>query len=79
MIVAFGIAFEFPILLVFLELAGVVSSRKLRKWRRPAIVIIVTVAAVITPSQDPYSLFAMAVPMYLFYEASILIGRLLKK
>jgi len=79
MIVAFGVAFEFPIVLVFLELAGVVSSRKLRKWRRPAIVIIVIVAAVITPSQDPYSLFAMAVPMYIFYEGSILIGRLLKK
>ena len=79
MIVAFGVAFEFPILLVFLELAGVVPSQRLRKWRRPAIVIIVTVAAVITPSQDPYSLFAMAVPMYIFYEAAILIGRLLKK
>lgn len=79
MIIAFGVAFEFPILLVFLELAGVVSSQKLRKWRRPAIVIIVAVAAVITPSQDPYSLFAMAVPMYVFYEGSILIGRLLKK
>ena len=37
MIVAFGIAFEFPILLVFLELAGVVPSTRLRKWRRPAI------------------------------------------
>lgn len=79
MVAAFGIAFEFPILLVFLELAGVVPSRRLRKWRRPAIVVIVAVAAVITPSQDPYSLFAMAVPMYVFYEASILIGRLLKK
>ncbi|MFN2607880.1 MAG: twin-arginine translocase subunit TatC [Acidimicrobiales bacterium] len=79
MIVAFGIAFEFPILLVFLELAGVVPSTRLRKWRRPAIVIIVTVAAVITPSQDPYSLFAMAIPMYVFYEAAIVVGRLLKK
>jgi sec-independent protein translocase protein TatC len=79
MIVAFGVAFEFPIVLVFLELAGVVSSKRLRKWRRPAIVIIVIVAAVITPSQDPYSLFAMAVPMYVFYEASIIVGRLLKK
>ncbi|MEA2686887.1 MAG: sec-independent protein translocase protein TatC [Actinomycetota bacterium] len=79
MMVAFGIAFEFPILLLFLQLAGVVTSSKLRSWRRPAVVIIVAVAAVITPSQDPYSLFAMAVPMYLFYEGSILIGRLLKK
>jgi sec-independent protein translocase protein TatC len=79
MIVAFGIAFEFPILLVFLELAGVVPSRRLRSWRRPAIVIIVAVAAVITPSQDPYSLFAMAIPMYLFYEGAIVVGRVLKK
>lgn len=79
MIIAFGIAFEFPIVLMFLQLARVVSSRKLRKWRRPAIVVIVTVAAVITPSQDPYSLFAMAIPMYIFYELSILIGRALKR
>ena len=79
MIVAFGIAFEFPVLLVCLELAGVVTSATLRRWRRPALVVIVAVAAVITPSQDPYSLFAMVVPMYLFYEGAILIGRLLKK
>ena len=79
MIIAFGIAFEFPALLVSLELAGVVTSKTLRRWRRPAIVVIVAVAAVITPSQDPYSLFAMVAPMYLFYEGAILIGRLLKK
>jgi len=79
MIVAFGIAFEFPIVLVFLELAGVLPSARLRKWRRPAIVIIVATAAVITPSQDPYSLFAMAIPMYIFYEAAIVIGRVMKK
>jgi sec-independent protein translocase protein TatC len=79
MIVAFGIAFEFPIVLLFLQLAGVVTSGRLRSWRRPAAVVIVAVAAVITPSQDPYSLFAMAGPMYLFYELSILAGRLLKK
>ena len=79
MIVAFGVAFEFPIVLVFLELARVLTSQRLRKWRRPAVVVIVAVAAIITPSQDPYSLFAMAIPMYIFYEASILIGRALKR
>jgi len=78
-VAAFGLAFEFPIVLVFLELAGVVPSRKLRNWRRPAVVVIFVIAAVITPSQDPYSLFAMAIPMCIFYEASILIGRILKK
>ena len=79
MIIAFGIAFEFPVLLVFLELAGVLTSRRLRSWRRPALVVIVAIAAVITPSQDPYSLFMMVAPMYLFYEGAILVGRLLKK
>jgi sec-independent protein translocase protein TatC len=79
MFVAFGVAFEFPIVLIALELAGVLTSQKLRKWRRPAAVGVVLAAALITPSQDPYSLFFMAVPMYLFYEISILIGRLLKK
>jgi sec-independent protein translocase protein TatC len=79
MIVAFGVAFEFPVVLVFLLLARVLTTQQLRRWRRPAILIIVVFAAVITPSQDPYSLFAMAVPMYIFYELSIIIGRLLKR
>jgi sec-independent protein translocase protein TatC len=78
-IVAFGLAFEFPILLVFLQLGGVVTSKKLASWRRMAIVLIFFIAAVITPSQDPYSLFAMAVPMCLLYEVSILIGRALHR
>ncbi len=79
MILAFGAAFEFPVLLVFLLLARVLTTAQLRKWRRMAIVVIVVFAAVITPSQDPYSLFFMAVPMYLFYESSIIIGRVLKR
>jgi sec-independent protein translocase protein TatC len=79
MIVAFGLSFEFPVLLVFLMLVGVLSSRTLGRGRRWWAVGITTFAAVITPSQDPYSLMFMAVPMYLFYEASILIGKLMKK
>ena len=53
-ILAFGLSFEFPILLVFLTLVGVLSSRKLRAWRRWAILGIAIFAAVITPSSDPY-------------------------
>jgi sec-independent protein translocase protein TatC len=79
MMAAFGMAFEFPIVLIFLQLAGVLTSRRLRKWRRPAVVVIVAFAAVITPSGDPYSLFAMAIPMYVFYEGAIVVGRLLKR
>ncbi len=76
---AFGLAFEFPVVLVALELAGVVTPRRLARFRRWAIVIIVALAAVITPSSDPFSMFAMAVPMIVFYEVSIVIGRLAKK
>ena len=79
MIVAFGAAFEFPVVLMFLLLARVLTTKKLRQWRRWAIVGIFIFAAVITPSQDPYSLFAMAIPMCVFNEATIVFGRLLKR
>ena len=79
MILAFGLSFEFPVILVFLLIARVLTTKQLRSWRRYAGVIIVAFAAIITPSQDPYSLFAMAIPMYIFYEASIIIGRFLKR
>ncbi len=76
---AFGVSFLFPVLLVFLELVGVLSSRRLRSWRRYMILFIAIFSAVITPSSDPYTMLAMMIPMYLFYEAAIIIGRLLKK
>lgn len=76
-IVVFGFTFEFPVLLVGLELAGVVSPAKLAAWRRWAIVLIVVVSAVITPSGDPFSMLALAIPLYLFYEISIIIGKVL--
>jgi len=79
MIVAFGIAFEFPVVLMFLLIARVISTAQLRKWRRWAIVGIFAFAAIITPSQDPYSLFLMAIPLCLFYEGCIIIGRIMKR
>ena len=79
MFIAFGLSFEFPVLLCFLLIARVIKTKQLSSWRRAAILIIVIFAAVITPSQDPYSLFLMAVPMYIFYEASIIFGRIIKR
>jgi sec-independent protein translocase protein TatC len=79
MMLAFGVGFLFPVLLVFLQLVGVLTPKQLSGWRRQAIVLIVVTAAVITPSGDPYSLIALAVPMYVFYECSILIGWLLTR
>ncbi|MDE0237950.1 MAG: twin-arginine translocase subunit TatC [bacterium] len=74
MMAAFGIGFEFPILLVFLQKAGIIHYRQLIRGRRFAIVGIVALVAVITPSGDPFTLMVLSVPMYLFYEAAIGIG-----
>src|SRR3954466_12973069 len=65
MMMAFGAGFEFPVLLVALELLGILHPRQLLSWWRYAIVIITIVAAVITPSGDPISMLALAVPMVL--------------
>jgi sec-independent protein translocase protein TatC len=75
----FGAVFLYPIFVVFLMISGAVPTAKWRKWRRPAIVILCAIAAVVTPSNDPFSFTALAVPMVLLYEASIIVGRLLKK
>lgn len=79
LIVAFGVSFEFPLILIFLTLVGVLSSRKLRDARRYAVLGIAVFAAVITPSQDWFTMTALMVPLLVFYELSILISRLLKK
>jgi sec-independent protein translocase protein TatC len=76
---SFGLAFEFPIGLIFLTMAGVVSTRQLRDWRRPAILAICIFAAIITPSADPYTMLAMTIPLVLFYEAAIIVGRLMDR
>jgi len=76
---AFGLSFEFPLVLIFLSIVGILSSRKMRGWRRPAILFIAIFAAVITPSSDPYSMLAMMIPMYVFYEAAIIVTRVMGK
>ncbi|MDG2027478.1 MAG: twin-arginine translocase subunit TatC [Acidimicrobiales bacterium] len=76
MMLAFGIGFEFPIALIFLQLLGVVQNETLRNGRQYAIVGIVAMVAIITPSGDPFTLAVLSVPMYLFYEIAILFGRI---
>jgi sec-independent protein translocase protein TatC len=79
MVIAFGIAFEFPVLLVFLQLVGVLTPQTLIKGWRYAILIIFVIAAVITPSGDPYSMLALALPLSVFYLLSVLIGWLFQR
>ena len=79
MMLAFGVGFEFPIVLVFLQMAGALTWQRLASWRRWAVVVIFVVVSIITPSGDPITLIALALPMCLFYELSILIGRFVIK
>ena len=79
MIAVFGITFEFPVLLVFLQMVGVLTPQTLMKQWRYSTVIIFVIAAVITPSGDPYSMMALALPMMLFYVISIVIGMIFQR
>ena len=72
LVLCMGLAFELPLVTLPLPLLGVVHKSFLRKYRRHAIVIIVIVAAIITPTGDPFTLTVVSVPLYLLYELSIL-------
>lgn len=78
-ILAFGIAFEFPVFLFAAAAFGAVSSRQLRKSRRWVVVIILVLAAFITPSGDPLTLLMLALPLYVLFEVTILAIRFILK
>ncbi len=73
-ILACGVVFEMPILSYALSRFGVITPVFLRKYRRHAIVIILILAAIITPTPDPINQMFMGVPLYILYEISILVS-----
>jgi sec-independent protein translocase protein TatC len=75
MLVVFGAAFELPLLVVMANFAGVLPAKLLKKFRRAGIFLIFLFAAVATPSTDPFTMCAMAVPMVILFEAAIQIAR----
>jgi len=77
-VLAFGVVFELPVVLVLLAKVGVIDDRLLRKNRRYAALALAVAAAVITPSQDAFSMLAMFVPLYVLYEVSIVLARLVQ-
>jgi sec-independent protein translocase protein TatC len=79
MLLGFGIVFEVPVVIAFLAMIGLVNWRWLAKYRRIAVVVNVTIAAIITPTGDPLNLAFMAVPLILFYEIGIILARILGK
>lgn len=78
-LLAFGIAFLFPVFLFAAAAAGVVSSRQLARGRRWAILVIVIGAALITPSGDAFTLLVLSLPLYAMYEATYWLVRLVLK
>jgi sec-independent protein translocase protein TatC len=78
LIFAFGISFELPVLLTLLAKVGIVSAEQLASKRRYAIVGIVAFAGVVTPP-DVFSQISLAVPLYLLYEVSIWMARVVEK
>ncbi|MGI8616505.1 MAG: twin-arginine translocase subunit TatC [Actinomycetota bacterium] len=78
-ILAFGLGFEFPILLISLSAAGVLTNETMRRYRRQVILGLAIFAAMITPSPDPISMLALLIPLYVFYEGAIIVSRLMKR
>lgn len=75
MVLLMGILFEFPTVIAVLSKLGLVNRAFLKKYRRHAVVVIMLVAAVLTPTGDPFTMLVVALPLYLLYELSILICR----
>jgi sec-independent protein translocase protein TatC len=70
MLLIFGLAFELPLVFVLLNMAGVLTHERFRKWRRMIIFLVFAFAAVFTPSPDPFSMLLLAVPCVVLVEAS---------
>ena len=74
MCLAFGLVFEVPIAILALTALGIITPQFLSKYRRHAVIVCLVAAAFITPGADPYSLFALAIPLYVLYELSVFVA-----
>lgn len=74
-----GVLFQMPLLVMILSRIGIVTGSFLKKYRKHAFIIILIAAAIITPSTDPFSLTIVTIPLYLLFEASIVIASRIEK
>lgn len=72
LILLMGVVFEMPALAAILSRLGIINRALLKKYRKHAVVVLMVVAAIITPSGDAFTLFMVALPLYMLYEVSIL-------
>lgn len=77
--VGIGILFQMPLLVMVLARIGIITGKFLKKYRRHAFVIILIAAAIITPSTDPFSLTIVTIPLYMLFEASVIIASRINK
>jgi len=78
LLMCFGFAFQLPVVMALLSMAGVLQTPFLRAGRKYALLIIFVVAAVVTPP-DPFSQFVLGVPLYMLYESGIIISMLIER
>jgi sec-independent protein translocase protein TatC len=74
MLLAFGVAFELPLLVVMLNRIGVLPYAKLRRWQRGILFGLFVLAAVVTPGNDPFSMIALSTALVVLFELSVLIS-----
>ncbi len=77
--IAFGISFEYPLIVAILVLMGIVSHATLKEYRRHAFFAAFLAAAIITPSQDPFTMCLMALPLALFYEICVVFAKFVER
>ena len=71
MVMVFAVSFEFPLVIAMLNMVGVLSFQRLRRWTRGMLFGIFVFAAVATPSQDPFTMLALAVPMCILFGMAL--------
>ena len=76
LVLSSGLLFQLPIVIFFLTKVGIVTPQLLRTYRKHAVVAILVIGAVITPSSDPLSLSLISIPLYFLYEISIFVSRI---
>jgi sec-independent protein translocase protein TatC len=71
LVLAFGVSFELPVVMGFVARLGIINAKFFKKQRRIAIVLVFIASAILTPTQDPFTMCLMAIPLMILYEIGI--------